>query len=70
MRLNEALNQLLGALDGADAAATSQQLDMVNQVEAALEQQRAAWKRLKERDLAAVNRQLRQATLKEITIAK
>ena len=70
VRLNEALNQLLGALDGADAAATSQQLDMVNQVEAALEQQRAAWKRLKERDLAAVNRQLRQATLKEITIAK
>jgi photosystem II stability/assembly factor-like uncharacterized protein len=69
-RLNAALNQLLGALDSADAAPTSQQLAIFNQVQAALDEQLAAWKILKERDLPAVNRQLRQAAFKEITIKK
>jgi photosystem II stability/assembly factor-like uncharacterized protein len=69
-RLNGGLGQLLGAIDGADTPPTSQQVAMLNQVQAVLEQQLAAWKELKERDLPALNSQLRRAQLKEITIRK
>ncbi|HYL13700.1 MAG TPA: glycoside hydrolase [Terriglobales bacterium] len=69
-RLNGGLNRLLGAVDSADAAPTTQQIAMLNQVQAALEQQLAAWKEMKERDVAALNSRLRRAQLKEITIEK
>ena len=69
-RLNGGLNQLLGVVDAADTAPTSQQIAMLNQVQSVLAQQLAAWKELKERDLPALNTQLRRAQLKEITIAK
>ena len=69
-RLSGGLNQLLGAVDGADAAPTSQQIAMLNQVQAALEQQLADWKELKDRDLPALNSQLRRAKLNEIIIKK
>ena len=69
-RLSGGLNQLLGAVDGADAAPTRQQIAMLNQVQAALEQQLADWKELKDRDLPALNSQLRRAKLNEIIIKK
>jgi photosystem II stability/assembly factor-like uncharacterized protein len=69
-RLNGGLNQLLGVVDAADIAPTSQQIAMLNQVQSVLAQQLAAWRELKERDLPALNTQLRRAQLKEITIAK
>ena len=69
-RLSGGLNQLLGAVDGADAEPTSQQIAMLNQVQAALEQQLADWKELKDRELPALNSQLRRAKLNEIIIKK
>jgi photosystem II stability/assembly factor-like uncharacterized protein len=67
-RLNGGLSRLLEAVDSADAAPTTQQIAMLNQVQAALEQQLAAWKEIKERDVAALNSELRRAQMKEIVI--
>src|SRR5438445_88792 len=69
-RLSGGINQLLGAVDGGDAVPTGQQIAMLNQVQAALEQQLADWKELKDRDLPALNSQLRRAKLNEIIIKK
>jgi photosystem II stability/assembly factor-like uncharacterized protein len=68
-RLNSALNQLLGNVDSADAAPTSQALAMFADVKTALDQQLSAWNEIKSRDIAALNSQLRKRKLPELNPA-
>ena len=60
-----ALSGLLGLLQGADVAPTSQAVAAVNDREKALAAVMARWKGLQQ-DLAALNAQLKQATLPEL----
>lgn len=67
-RLNVALYNLLGIVDSADEAPTSQANATFADVQRALEQQLAAWNEIKVKDLPALNAQLRQAGLSPVSI--
>ena len=64
--MNSGLNNLLGKIDSADAAPTTQLIAMVHRVETALDQQLSAWQALQAADLAKINSQLKKKGLPPI----
>ncbi len=66
--MSGSLNMLMGLLQGADVAPTSQAAAAVADGRQALTYVMAKWNALKTQDLAALNAQLRQANLPVITI--
>ena len=62
-RLNSGLNTLLGAVDSADAAPTTQEQLTFADVNKALEQQLDHWKQIQTVDVPALNSKLKQAGL-------
>jgi photosystem II stability/assembly factor-like uncharacterized protein len=69
-RLNGGLGTMLAQLDTADAAPTTQELEMFNQVEKALEEQLAAWDQLKTKDIPQLNEELKKAGQPPIDLQK
>jgi hypothetical protein len=69
-RLNTGLGTVLGALDSADAAPTTQQSAMFVEVEKALSEQLNTWGQLKSKDVTDVNAKLKQAGLPAIDLQK
>jgi photosystem II stability/assembly factor-like uncharacterized protein len=70
VRLNAGLGTVLSALDGADAAPTTQQSAMVADLEKALGEQIASWEQIKSKDVVDLNVQLKQAGLPTIDLTK
>ncbi len=69
-RLNGGFNALVGALDSADAAPTTQQATMFGELEKALEEQLSAWAQLKSKDIPELNEKLKKAALPPIDLQK
>jgi hypothetical protein len=69
-RLNSGLNTLVSALDTADAAPTTQQVAMFDELDKALAEQLSAWAQLKSKDIPALNEQLKKAGLPPIDLQK
>jgi len=69
-RLNTGLGAVLGALDSADAAPTTQQSAIVADLEKALSAQLANWEQMKSRDVVDLNAQLSKAGLPAIDLQK
>lgn len=67
-RLNGEFGQLLGIVDGADAAPTTQAVAVTGEKEQSLEKLLARWSELKGKDAAALSKQLAAAHLPEIKI--
>jgi photosystem II stability/assembly factor-like uncharacterized protein len=67
-RLNEGLNRLLGIVDSADAAPTTQAVAMFQDVEKVLNQQLNQWEEIQKTDLKALNAALKQAGMSEIDL--
>ena len=67
-RLNAGLGDLLTVADTADAAPTTQQLAMLKSLQSALNQQLSAWNETKNRDVAALNQQLKATTLPQVVL--
>jgi photosystem II stability/assembly factor-like uncharacterized protein len=70
VRLNAGLSALLSALDTADAAPTTQQSAMFDELEKALAEQLSNWEQMKSKDVAGLNAQLKQAGLPAIDLQK
>jgi hypothetical protein len=68
-RLNAGLTQLLGDVDGADAAPTSQALAMFGELDAALREQLDGWQEIKNKDIPALNEQLKKSGAAEVKIS-
>ncbi|MFY9561192.1 MAG: glycoside hydrolase [Terriglobales bacterium] len=69
-RLNTGLSSVLSALDSTDAAPTTQQSAMFAELEKALGEQLSSWERIKSKDVADLNAQLKQAGLPAIDLSK
>jgi hypothetical protein len=69
-RLNSGLNALVSALDTADAAPTTQQVAMFEELVKALEEQLSAWAQLKAKDIPALNEKLNKAGLPLIDLQR
>jgi len=69
-RLNSGFSTIVTALDTADAAPTTQQVTMFEELEQALEEQLSAWEQLKAKDIPALNEQLKKAGLPLIDLQK
>ena len=69
-RLNSGFGAVVSALDTADAAPTTQQVEMFGELDKALEEQLSAWGQLKARDIPALNEQLKKAGLPLIDLQK
>ena len=69
-RLNGGLGTMLGQLDTADAAPTTQELEMFGEVEKALDEQLAAWRQLKTKDVPQLNEELKKAGQPPIDLQK
>jgi photosystem II stability/assembly factor-like uncharacterized protein len=69
-RLNAGYNELLSALDSADAPPTTEQSAMVAELDKALAEQLAAWNQIKTKDLADLNRQLQKGALPLVDLQK
>jgi photosystem II stability/assembly factor-like uncharacterized protein len=67
-RLNLELGHLLGVVDSADAAPTTQAVAAYGELEHALRQLLAYWKELGSHDVAALNEQLKKVNLPPITV--
>jgi photosystem II stability/assembly factor-like uncharacterized protein len=65
---NGQLAQLLGVVDGADAAPTTQAVTVTGEVQQALDKMLARWSELKSQDVAALSKQLTAAHLPAITL--
>jgi hypothetical protein len=65
-RLNSGFDALVSALDTADAAPTTQQVEMFGELNKALEEQLSALTELKSKDIPALNEQLNKAGLPTI----
>jgi len=65
-RLNSGFGALVSALDTADAAPTTQQVEMFGELNKALEEQLSALTELKSKDIPALNEQLNKAGLPTI----
>jgi photosystem II stability/assembly factor-like uncharacterized protein len=63
VRLNGGFNTLVSGLDTADAAPTTQQSAMFEELNQALGQQLSAWGELKAKDVSALNAELKKAGL-------
>jgi photosystem II stability/assembly factor-like uncharacterized protein len=69
-RLNSGFSTIVTALDTADAAPTTQQVTMFEELDKALEEQLSAWEQLKAKDIPALNEQLTKAGLPLIDLQK
>jgi photosystem II stability/assembly factor-like uncharacterized protein len=69
-RLNSGFSTIVTALDTADAAPTTQQVTMFEELDKALEEQLSAWEQLKAKDIPALNEQLKKAGLPLIDLQK
>ena len=69
-RLNNGLGAIVGALDTADAAPTTQQVAMFGELEKALAEQLSAWEQVKAKDIPSLNEQLKKAGLPVIDVRK
>ncbi len=69
-RLNGGLGTMLSQLDTADAAPTTQELEMFGEVEKALDEQLAAWGQLKTKDVPQLNEELKKAGQPPIDLQK
>ena len=65
-RLNGGFGALVSALDTADAAPTTQQVEMFGELNKALEEQLSAWGDLKSKNIPSLNEQLKKAGLPAI----
>lgn len=65
---DEAFTTVFGFLHDADMAPTKQEMEAVKEAQIALEKLSSGWMNLKEKDLRAVNEQLKKEGLKEIGI--
>jgi photosystem II stability/assembly factor-like uncharacterized protein len=68
--LNSGMSAIIGALDTADAAPTSQQVAMFGELNKALAEQLGAWLELKSKDIPQLNEQLKKAGLPAIDLQK
>jgi photosystem II stability/assembly factor-like uncharacterized protein len=66
VRLNEGLNTVLGIVDSADAAPTTQAASMFEDLSKALDEQLARWDGIYKQDLPALNTELKKAGLHPI----
>ncbi|MFZ3342563.1 MAG: glycoside hydrolase [Terriglobales bacterium] len=69
-RLNGGLGTMLAQLDTADAAPTTQEIAMFEEVNKALDEQLAAWGQLKTKDLPKLNEELKKAGQPGIDLQK
>ncbi len=69
-RLNSGFGAVLGGLDTADTAPTTQQLAIYGELEKALAEQLSAWDQLKSKDIPELNEQLKKAKLPLIDLQK
>jgi hypothetical protein len=69
-RLNGGLGTMLAQLDTADAAPTTQELEMFGELEKALDEQLAAWGQLKTKELPQLNEELKKAGQPPIDLQK
>ncbi len=69
-RLNGGLGTMLGQLDTADAAPTTQELEMFGEVNKALDEQLAAWGQLKTKEIPQLNEELKKAGQPPIDLQK
>ncbi len=67
-RLNSALTSLLGTVDSAEAAPTTQAIGMFGDVQQALEQQLSRWQEIKKQEISTLNATIRQAGLSPINV--
>ena len=67
-RLNSALTSLLGTVDSAEAAPTTQAIGMFGDVRQGLEQQLSRWREIKEQEISTLNAAIRQAGLSPINV--
>ena len=67
-RLNSALSSLLGTVDSADAAPTTQAIGMFGDVQQALEQQLSRWQEIRKQEIPTLNATIRQAGLSPINV--
>ncbi|MDD5544110.1 MAG: glycoside hydrolase [Acidobacteriia bacterium] len=67
-RLNGELAQLLDVVEGADATPTTQATAAVTEIQKIVSAQLARWGELKQKDVPALNAELRKAGLPEITM--
>jgi len=68
VRLNEALNNLLGVVDSADTAPTAQAASMFEDVSKALDEQLARWDGVLKNDVPRLNTALKKAGLSPIEV--
>ena len=68
VRLNSGLNSLLGVVDSADTAPTTQAISTFAEVQQALDQQLSNWQEIKTKDIVATNSELRKAGLSPINV--
>lgn len=68
-RLNAGFSQLLANVDGADTAPTSQASAMFGELDAGLRQQLEHWQEIKNKDLPALNEQLKKSGAAEVKIS-
>jgi photosystem II stability/assembly factor-like uncharacterized protein len=66
VRLNEGLNTLLGIVDSADTAPTTQAASMFEDVSKAIDEQLAHWDEVQKKDLPSLNAALKKAGLRPI----
>ena len=69
-RLNSGFGAVLGGLDTADAAPTTQQVAIYGELEKALAEQVSAWDQIKAKDIPGLNEQLKKAGLPVIDLQK
>ena len=69
-RLNGGFAAIIGALDSADAAPTTQIVSMYSELDKRLHEQLAVWEQLKSKDVADLNEQLKKAGLPPIDLSK
>ena len=68
-RLNSGLAQLLTNVDSADAAPTTQQAAMFGELDTALREQLDHWQEIKNKDVPALNEQLKKAGAAEVKVS-
>ena len=69
-RLNSGFGSMLAQLDTADAAPTTQELEMFGELGKALDEQLAAWNQLKTKDVPQLNEELKKAGQPPIDLQK
>ena len=69
-RLNSGLSTLVSALEGADAAPTTQQEATFKEVDQALTEQLSAWDQIKSKDVVELNNLLKRSGVPQINLQK